>query len=150
MQEIVLRPIGVVHNDVTTARHGEWHGVVSRLELEPQYAEALADLVDFSHVEVIFWIDRAHAPEASRIHPRGRSDLPLVSYFATRTPNRPNRLGLSTVKLLSVEGSTLVVEDLDAFDGTPVLDVKPFIPREELAQGVRIPEWLSKLRSVQE
>ena len=143
---ITLLPVGVVHNEVAGAKYGNWGNVVSLVEMQPQYAEALDGLAEFSHIEVIFWIDRAHAPDTPRIHPRDRKDLPLVGYFATRTPNRPNRLGLSVAKLLKVEGSTLVVEGLDAFDGTPVLDVKPYIPRQELAQGVRIPDWLAQIR----
>ncbi|MCL4467011.1 MAG: tRNA (N6-threonylcarbamoyladenosine(37)-N6)-methyltransferase TrmO [Chloroflexi bacterium] len=146
--ELILKPIGRVCNEVTGGKYGDWAEVVSRLELEPQYEEALRGLSDFSHVEVIFWINRAHAPDTPLIHPRDRQDLPLVGYFATRTPNRPNRLGLTVARLLALEGSVLVVQGLDAFDGTPVIDIKPFLPRPELSEIARIPDWLKQAREM--
>ena len=79
-----------------------------------------------------------------KVHPRGRSDMPLLGAFATRTRLRPNPLGLTLVELLEVEGNVVTVRGLDAFDGTPVLDIKPFDYRD-VAEDARVPEWWMKL-----
>ena len=109
--------------------------------------EALAGLSDFSHLEVIFHFDQVAESEinAGARHPRGRTDWPLVGIFTQRGRNRPNRIGVSICRLLSVEGTRLKVRGLDAVDGTPVLDIKPvmtgFLPRGEIHE----PEWVSEL-----
>ncbi len=141
---IQIRPIGVVRNEVPGDKYEGWEAVTSRILLRPQYAEALAGLEEFSHVEVVLWFHRAHRPSTPRIHPRDQTDLPLVGFLATRTPNRPNPLAVSVARLLSVEGSALVVQGLDAFDGTPVLDVKPYLPRPDVDAGATTPAWLSR------
>ena len=109
--------------------------------------EALAGLSDFSHLEVIFHFDQVAESEINTgaRHPRGRTDWPLVGIFAQRGRNRPNRIGVSICRLLSVEGTRLKVRGLDAVNGTPVLDIKPvmtgFLPRGEIHE----PEWVSEL-----
>ena len=84
-----------------------------------------------------------------KVHPRGREDMPFVGAFATRTPYRPNPIGLTIVELLKVEGNVLTVRGLDAIDGTPVLDIKPF-DYWDVAEGVRVPEWWAKLEKERE
>jgi len=79
-----------------------------------------------------------------KVHPRGREDMPLLGVFATRTSRRPNPVGLTLVELLKVEGNVLTVRGLDAFDGTPVLDIKPFDQRD-MVEGARVPEWWMRL-----
>jgi tRNA (adenine37-N6)-methyltransferase len=79
-----------------------------------------------------------------KIHPRGRTDMPLVGLYATRTNLRPNQIGLTVVELLKVEGSTLTVRGLDAYDGSPVLDVKPYDSWDSKPDA-RVPEWRNKL-----
>jgi tRNA-Thr(GGU) m(6)t(6)A37 methyltransferase TsaA len=109
--------------------------------------EALAGLDAFSHVEIIFVFDKV-APdkiETGARQPRGRQDWPLTGIFAQRGKNRPNRLGVTVCKILSVEGTSLHVEGLDAISGTPVVDIKP-VMREFLPRGeVRQPEWAGEL-----
>src|SRR5262249_27376072 len=114
---------------------------------ETYTAEALAGLGDFSHVEVLFLF---HEVESSKIvagarHPRNNKAWPAVGIFAQRGKNRPNRIGSTICRLLRVKGKTLAVEELDAIDGTPVLDLKPvmaeFLPRD----AVRQPPWSSEL-----
>jgi len=80
-----------------------------------------------------------------KVHPRGRTDLPLLGVFATRTAFRPNPIGLTLVELLEVKNNVLVVRGLDAFDGTPVLDIKPYGSRD-MVVGARVPEWHKKLQ----
>jgi tRNA-Thr(GGU) m(6)t(6)A37 methyltransferase TsaA len=125
-----------------------WDREVAEIVLEPGFGpEALAGLSGFSHLEMIFHFDRLPESEiaTSARHPRGRKDWPLVGIFAQRGRNRPNRIGVSICRLLSVDGTSLKVRGLDAVDGTPVLDIKPvmtgFLPRGE----IREPEWASEL-----
>lgn len=138
-----VKPIGVVRNAVPGNRYGRWEEVVSEIRLEPDLEQAAEGLEEFSHLVVLFWLDRAHAPDAPKIHPQDRQDLPLVGFLATRTPNRPNPIGLTVVRLLERRDNILIVQGLDAFDGTPVLDVKPYMPLE---QQVRAPAWVERLR----
>lgn len=110
-------------------------------------AEALLGLTDFSHVEVIFCFDKVAPDEVvyGARRPRGRADWPLVGIFAQRGRNRPNRLGSCICRIIAAEDIVLVVEGLDAIDGTPVVDIKPvmrgFLPRGE----VREPRWAGEI-----
>ena len=104
-------------------------------------------LADFSHVEVVFFFHRVPESEieAGSRHPRNRPDWPSVGIFAQRGKNRPNRIGTTICRLLSVEGLSLEVSGLDAIDGTPVLDIKPYM-REFAARGeIRQPKWVKEL-----
>ena len=118
------------------------------IELDTRFApDALAGLEDFSHIEVVFHFDRVppDAINTSARHPRNRADWPLVGIFAQRGKARPNRIGVTMCRLLSVEGLKLKVHGLDAVDGTPVLDIKPvmsgFLPRGDIIE----PEWAKEL-----
>jgi tRNA-Thr(GGU) m(6)t(6)A37 methyltransferase TsaA len=125
-----------------------WDSEVAEIVLDARFADdALAGLDGFSHIEVVFHFDRVAESEinvAAR-HPRGRADWPLVGIFAQRGKGRPNRIGVSVCRLLSVTGRTLKVRGLDAIAGTPVLDIKPamkgFLPRGEITE----PAWASEL-----
>lgn len=117
-------------------------GSPGRVEVFPQYAEALDDIEGFSHLYLIYWLHRA-AEVASSV--AGPSQLKVVPFlddvprgvFATRTPVRPNPLGLSIVRLVERRGAELLVEDLDALDGTPLLDIKPYVEGFDLRLGTR-------------
>src|SRR5262249_46224184 len=122
--------------------------VQARIELNPEFdPEALAGLEEFSHAEIIFQfhlIPEEGVERRSR-HPRNNSRWPKVGIFAQRASGRPNRLGATIVRIVSRVGRTLVVEGLDAVDGTPVLDIKP-VMREFLARGdIRQPSWVAEL-----
>jgi tRNA (Thr-GGU) A37 N-methylase len=125
-----------------------WGDIEALLRFDPRFGpEALAGLRDFSHLEVVYVFDRVDPDgvETGARHPRGRADWPLVGIFAQRGKNRPNRLGVSRCVLVGVDGLDVAVRGLDAVDGTPVLDVKPwmqeFAPRGE----VRQPGWSTEL-----
>ena len=111
------------------------------------FEEALEGIEEFSHITVLFWMHQSPVWDAStsKIHPQRRADLPLVGVLATHSPFRPNPLGLTTVRLLEREGSTLRVVGLDAIDGTPVVDIKPRLPEDETVPE-RVPDWVPKLR----
>ncbi len=107
----------------------------------------MAGLDGFSHVEVVFLFDRVD-PDAvceHARHPRGNPDWPEVGIFAQRAKDRPNRIGLCTCELVAVEGASIVVRGLDAIDGTPVLDVKPYLEEFAPRGAVRQPAWSHEL-----
>jgi tRNA-Thr(GGU) m(6)t(6)A37 methyltransferase TsaA len=145
--EIVLKPIGVVR---TTAVGDEVKDKtrISQIFIYPEFTEALDGVDGFSHLFVLFWLNKI--PDEQRktlkVHPRGRKDMPLLGVFATRTMLRPNPVGLTLVELVKVEGNVLTIRGLDAFDGTPVLDIKPFDPWDT-AKNVKVPEWWIKLKT---
>lgn len=116
---------------------------MSRIEIDPALTEALDNLDEFSHIIVLYWMDRLAAePLPMKVHPRHDPERPLVGLFATRSPKRPNPIGETTVKLLKREGNVLAVSGLDAFDGTPVIDIKPYLPGHDSAADARTPPWL--------
>ncbi|MGD9962559.1 MAG: tRNA (N6-threonylcarbamoyladenosine(37)-N6)-methyltransferase TrmO [Thermoplasmata archaeon] len=119
-----LRPVAVVRNGVT-GDIDDWGSVVSKLVFEPEYVEGLYKLDRFRHIWVIFGIDRKKGWKP-RVHPMHDPSRPLVGVFATRSPRRPNKLGLTKVRLMDVRGRTVTVKGLDAYDGSPVWDIKPF------------------------
>ena len=139
--EIVLKPIGVVK---TTAVGDDVKDKtrISRIIIHNELAEALDGVDGFSHLFVLFWLHKI--PDEQRktlkVHPRGRRDLPLVGIFATRSMLRPNPVGLTLVELVKVEGNVLTVRGLDALDGTPVLDIKPF-DNWDTARDAKVPRW---------
>jgi tRNA-Thr(GGU) m(6)t(6)A37 methyltransferase TsaA len=145
---ITLQPIAIVHNQRAVIEDDQWGGVISTLELLPPLdATALAGLADFSHVEVIFFFDQVaeHKIERGARHPRNNPAWPKVGILAQRGKNRPNRLGVTIARIVQCAGRTLVVEGLDALDGTPVLDIKPVL-QEFLPRGaVRQPVWATEL-----
>ena len=143
-------PIGVVRNERTDVADDDWDRIdsVIQLDLDILGHDATAGLRSFSHVEVVSVFDRV-APEGvvrgSR-HPRGNSEWPEVGILAQRAKNRPNRIGTTVCELLAVRpGGVVEVRGLDAIDGTPVLDVKPYMaefgPRGDVLQ----PSWTSEL-----
>jgi len=149
MPELVLTPIGIVRNEVKEPMQGGWGEVTSEIVLEESLAESLEGVEEFSHIIVVFWMHKVPAMErpVGKIHPRGRADLPLVGLFATRTPYRPNPVGVSTVRLVERKGNVLKVEGLDAIDGTPVIDIKPYFPPRTVSpDNLQMPDWVKRLR----
>lgn len=121
----------------------------TRLRIADRYAKALKGLDGFSHVVVLYWFDRNDTPQKRgvlQVHPRGNRANPLTGVFACRSPARPNLIALSTCRVLGVEGSVVRVDKIDAFAGTPILDLKPHIPAIDAPKGVTLPDWLSRKR----
>ncbi len=151
MGNFTVTPIGVVRSDRAAAVDDDWDSVASRIELDAGVVdeEATLGLEAFSHVEVMFvfhGVDPADVCTGAR-RPRGRPDWPRVGILAQRAKDRPNRIGVTVCRLLDVAPGGLVVAGLDAIDGTPVLDVKPymrgFAPRGPVVE----PAWASELMS---
>ncbi len=145
---ITSQPIGFVRNSRKDIGDDNWSGIVSEIILDEwMEEESLLGIEEFSHAEVVFYFHKVADEKivASARHPRNNPAWPKVGIFAQRGKNRPNRIGLTVVKILRREGRALVVENLDAIDGTPVLDIKPvmaeFLPQESIRQ----PEWSKEL-----
>ena len=143
-----VTPIGRVSSPRREAIDDDWGDIVSTITLDDRFGRAaLRGLEDFSHLEVVYVFDQVSEQElhTGARHPRGNPDWPEVGIFAQRGKARPNRLGVSRCDLLSVEGLVVTVRALDAIDGTPVLDIKPYM-REFGPRGqVRQPDWSTEL-----
>ena len=146
---ITLTPIGAVHSPVGEPLDEVFGGLTACIELDPARftPESLKGLDEFSHVEIIFYF---HQLDESRIvytvrHPRNRADWPEVGIFGQRARMRPSRIGSTVCRLVSVKGLTITVEDLDAIDGTPVLDIKPYMLTFGARGPVREPAWAREL-----
>ena len=141
-------PVAFVRGGRAEPTDDHWDGERCVLELEPHYgADALAGLSDFSHLEVVYLFDRVDEAkiEIGARHPRERADWPLVGIFAQRGKARPNRIGVARCRLLGVEGTRIRVQGLDAIDGTPVLDIKPYMREFGPRGDVRQAAWATGL-----
>ncbi|MEW5719863.1 MAG: tRNA (N6-threonylcarbamoyladenosine(37)-N6)-methyltransferase TrmO [Chloroflexota bacterium] len=140
---IQLKPIGMVHNALSeTRRDTPWDEIESEIAIDEEWCDALDGLAEFSHIWVIFYLNRVNGPDSPCVRPMRRDDLPLVGRFATRAPSRPNPIGICAVELLEVRGNALRVRGLDALDGTPVLDLKPYLERGDAIQNTRVGAWV--------
>jgi tRNA-Thr(GGU) m(6)t(6)A37 methyltransferase TsaA len=145
-EKIILKPIGFVRTEAVGDEVKD-KSRTSQIIIECELAETLEGIAEFSHLFVLFWLHQISRGERKMlmVHPRGREDLPLLGIFATRTNLRPNPIGLTLVELLKVEDNVLTVRGLDAFDWTPVLDIKPY-DFWDMAKDARVPEWWTKLQ----
>ena len=146
---VELEPIGVVQGGRVEATDDDWGTVEAVIELDAGRFEpdALAGLDDFSHLEVLYQfhlVDETSITTGAR-HPRERADWPLVGIFAQRGRSRPNRLGVTVCELLGVDGLSVRVRGLDAIDGTPVLDLKPYLREFAPRRPTTQPEWATEL-----
>jgi len=121
-------------------------GKSANLQIFKKYKDALKGLEGFSHVFVLYWFDKNDTPEQRNIlqvHPRGNKGNPLTGVFACRAPVRPNLIALSLCKVVSVEDDIVHIDKIDAFDNSPILDIKPYIPyTNNVIKDVRLPDWL--------
>jgi tRNA-Thr(GGU) m(6)t(6)A37 methyltransferase TsaA len=127
MTDLLLRPVGRVESPLRdradAPRQGDEGAPDAWIVIEPQYASALAGLEPDAEAIVLTWLDRADR-DVLAVHPRGETDRPLTGVFQTRSPDRPNPIGLHRVRILAIAGTRLAVRNLEALDGTPVLDLK--------------------------
>ena len=127
-----LTPLGVVHSSLNTRddapRQGYEGAPDARVQIEAQYADALDGIKAGQEVILITWLHRS-VRDVLKVHPRRYRNRPLMGVFATRSPDRPNPLGLHRVRVLALDGTTLHVAPLEAIDGTPIVDIKPVLDR---------------------
>lgn len=141
-----MRPVGVVRAEATEPVDRRWGDSLAVIELDDAVpGEALTGLDAFSHVEVVFYADRASAAPPWVRRPRDNPSWPEVGVFANRAKDRPNRILTSVVEVVAVGPRSLTVRGLDAIDGTPVLDLKPWHAWSGARGAVRAPEWSAEL-----
>lgn len=144
-----LTPIGVVHCTRKEPTDDRWSREHAEIELDAHQftPEALAGLDQFSHVQVIYVMNDVDPDEVETTarHPRNRPDWPKVGIFAQRAKRRPNRLGLSCCRLVGMYGLRIEVDDLDAIDGTPVVDIKPWVDEFGPRGATKQPAWMTEL-----
>jgi len=145
MEQITYRPIGVIHSpfkqaEGTPIQPSGAQGVAGTVELEREFSVGLKDLDGFSHIVLVYHF---HLSSGYLLEVIPFLDDSLRGIFATRAPKRPNSIGISVVRLTGIEGSTLDIQDVDIVDGTPLLDIKPYVPEFEYHDDVRI-GWYSK------
>ena len=149
MDFLRLRPIGIVRSGRSEAIDDTWDEVPASIVLDSNRFEpdALLGLDAFSHIEVIFYFHgvAAEKEETGARRPRDRADWPRVGIFAQRGKNRPNRLGVTTCRVLAVEGLLIRVQGLDAIEGSPVLDIKPYMSGFAPRGPLREPPWAKEL-----
>ena len=127
----------------------EKKGASTQIRIFDKYADGLLGLDQWSHVNVFYWFDKNDVPEKRRIlqvYPRDNRENPLTGVFACRAPVRPNLIALTVCKILSVEKNVLTVDGIDAFDATPVIDLKPFIPPDAPRINIKVPDWTGKMK----
>jgi tRNA-Thr(GGU) m(6)t(6)A37 methyltransferase TsaA len=128
MEKLAVTPIGYVRNSATPdTRSEDFRHLVSRIIVDEKYAEGLMGIEENELLTIVFYFDRNGGEYRLRLHPRGDESRPITGVFNTRSQFRPVPVGVTVTKLMAREGNTLVVEGLDALDGTPVLDIKPFV-----------------------
>ena len=144
-----MKAVGHVRGGRAEAIDDQWGASRARISLDPEQFDetSLAGLDGFSHAEIVYVFDRVTDDEivTGARHPRGRKDWPKIGIFAQRGKNRPNRIGVTVCKVVSVNGLNLEVEGLDAIDGTPVLDIKPYLTGFAPRGEVREPEWAKEI-----
>jgi len=153
--EVAFRPVGVVRTKASDDEIREWsRELEATIEIFPEFQEALDGLEGFSHIFVLSFLDRLKPEQIGPLKVRPRrlvrkgfklDELPLVGVFALDSPTRPNPIGLSLVRLLRRQGAKLIVLGLDCFDGTPVLDMKPY-RGDYRAEEYELAEWYRRLR----
>lgn len=142
-----LEPVGIVRSPIRAGVDENWGDVIAEIHLAEHLAAGLQGLDQFSHVLVVFWMHQSSFDAASDLvrRPRGRADMPSVGIFAQRAKHRPNPIGITAAQLVGVSGALLKVRGLDAIDGTPVLDIKPYVPAFDRAGDATVPDWIERL-----
>jgi tRNA (adenine37-N6)-methyltransferase len=142
-----LKPIGHVVSPVEETVDEKWGGVVSRVLLLPEYAGGLDGLDGFSHAIIVTYLHKAKYEPARHLkrRPRGLESMPLLGIFSQRAKDRPNPIGITAVRVIRTGTDYLEVQGLDAINGTPVIDIKPYYPLCDRIENPRTPEWVVEL-----
>lgn len=136
-KEAKLRFVGVV----------ETAGELSKVRFFPEFCQGLERLNEFSHVIILYFFhlrDNEKERSVLQVVPRRHPGAPRVGVFASRSPSRPNPVGLCVTELVKTEDCALIVRGLDALEGSPIIDIKPYIPRADCVPNARVPRWASR------
>jgi len=144
---IQFKPIGWVKSIVTEPVDVNWGHIVSEIHLSESLSPGLHGISQFSHVLVIFMMHRSTFDPTTDLvrRPQGRQNMPKIGIFAQRAKHRPNPIGISAVELVEIRQNVLRVKGLDAINGTPVLDLKPYFPVFDRVEEAVVPEWVDRL-----
>lgn len=147
MDDIKLQPIGFVSSPVADKIDENWGKINSKIALNREYSGAFLGLEDFSHAIVVTYLHEANYQKEKHLkrRPKNLETMPLVGIFSQRVKDRPNPIGITAVQIIAVNEDILEVKGLDAINGTPVLDVKPYYPQYDKIEDSKIPEWVNKL-----
>lgn len=147
MNGITLKIIGHVESGIREQVDTGWGQVESRVVLQPEYRDGLKGIEGFSHALIVTLLHKAGFDAARHLvrRPRGLDTMPEVGIFAQRAKDRPNPIGITAVQIVSVASGVLVVRGLDAIDGTPVVDLKPYYPVYDRVMNATVPEWVDRL-----
>ncbi len=163
MTSMNIVPIGIVKNtknkealkyanqnikfDIKRAANQESDLILSEIIVYEDFVEALDGIEEFSHLIIVFWIHKnSDKPrEIRKVHPGGLKNMSLKGIFATRSPARPNPIGITTVRLIERRENVLVVDGIDAINDTPVIDIKPHLPYYDSPPNVKIADWVNEL-----
>jgi len=167
MNDIVLKPVGIIRSEIkepvlrsdkdgitlkeklknVRAERDKIRTLISEIEIEPSLTELLDDIEGHSHLNILYWAHKV-PPESrklTKVHPMGLKEVPRKGIFATCSPARPNPVLLTAVKLIERKGNILKVQGLEAVDGSPVIDIKPYVRGYHSAENPKSPEWLEKI-----
>lgn len=146
MQDIIMQPIGYVKNNVQDKKDESWGEEVSTIILNEEFHTGLKGLEDFSHAIIVYYLNQAKFQRDKHLQrrPQNREEMPLVGIFSQRGKDRPNRIGITAVQIISVDDNSLVIKGLDAIDDTPVLDIKPYFPVYD-RKDASVPAWVDRL-----
>jgi tRNA-Thr(GGU) m(6)t(6)A37 methyltransferase TsaA len=135
-QSYQIFPVGMVHKDENK----------TEIEIYDQFTDALLGLETFSHIIVLYWFHNNDTPKKRatlQVHPRKNKANPLTGVFGTHSPVRPNLIAISTCKIRSIADNRIRIDDIDAVDGTPVIDIKSYIPHHnEPNTDIKLPDWV--------
>ena len=135
VSQYTVHPVGIVRRDGNDI----W------IQIDEPYQDALLGLEGFSHILVLYWFHENDEPDIRRtlrVHPRKDKNNPLMGVFGTHSPARPNLIGITRCRILDVSGGTIRIDDIDAFDASPVIDIKGYIPDKTPLTDVRLPDWV--------
>jgi tRNA-Thr(GGU) m(6)t(6)A37 methyltransferase TsaA len=140
-----VKVIGRARSPITKQKNGGFRTVLSEIYLDPEYVPGILGIEAYSHLQILFWMDRSEPRYKLKVVPQSRPELPEVGIFASRECERPNPIGLSVCELIRCDGERITVRGLDVVDGTPIVDIKPYAPMYDWVESPRYPDWLDKL-----
>lgn len=145
--KITLNSIATIHNSVADKKDTGWGNDISEIIVNPEYQTGLIGLNEFSHIIVIYYLHQAQFnPEKHLVRkPQGRADMPMVGILSQRAKDRPNPIGITAVEIVKIKNNIITVKGLDAINGTPILDIKPYFPMYDCKTGAKIPDWVELL-----